>query len=70
MSQVVLFPIKLLGLAAAGLALAVGWKMGSRLVDMVFDEEAREGFFKWMEPQGKSDEAPLWKRQFSKVSDD
>ncbi len=69
MSQIALFPIKLLGLAAVGLALAVGWKIGSRLVDMVFDKEAREGLFEWMGPQRKSDEA-LWKRQFSKVSDD
>ncbi len=69
MSPIVLFPIRMLGLVAAGLALAVGWKMGSRLVDMVFDKEAREGLFEWMEPQRESDEA-LWKRQFSKVSDD
>jgi len=70
MSHIVLFPIKMLGLAAAGLALAVGWKLGSHLVDAVFDKEARERLFEWMEPERQSSEAPLWKRQFSKVSDD
>ncbi len=70
MSHVVLFPVKMLGLAAAGLALAVGWKMGSRLVDAVFDKEAGARFFEWMEPESKSDDPLLWKRQFSKVSTD
>jgi hypothetical protein len=70
MSHIVLFPIKMLGLAAAGLALAVGWKMGSRLVEVVFDKEARERFYEWMEPELKSEEAALWKRKFSKVSGD
>ena len=70
MSHIVLFPVKMLGLAAAGLALAVGWKVGSRLVDVVFDKQARDRFFEWVNPECKGEEAPLWKRQFSKVSGD
>lgn len=70
MSQIALFPIKMLGLAAAGLAFAVGWKVGSHLVDIVFNEQARDRFFEWVDPECKGGKTPLWKRQYSKASGD
>jgi hypothetical protein len=70
MSHIALFPIKMLGLAATGLALAVGWKVGSHLVEIVFDKQARDRFFEWGDSECRDAKGPLWKRQYSKVSGD
>jgi hypothetical protein len=39
MSHLLLFPIKVLGWTAVGLALGVGWKLGCHLVDVVMGEK-------------------------------
>jgi hypothetical protein len=39
MSNVLLLPVKLLGWTAIGLALGVGWKLGSHLVGVAMGEE-------------------------------
>jgi|WetSurMetagenome_2_1015567.scaffolds.fasta_scaffold2455234_1 hypothetical protein len=68
MPNLLLFPLKLLGWTAAGAALAVGWKLGSYLVDTVVnDPEWNEFFVRTPHEEGKSGE-PLWQRKFSKVS--
>ena len=72
MSRLFLFSTKVLGLAALGLAAAVGWKLGSYLVDVAFDEETRDRFFREFRgaSAGKEEDEPLWKRQFSRISDE
>jgi hypothetical protein len=69
MSHLLLVPLKFLGFAAAGAGLAVGWKLGSYVVDAATDPEMREklfGTFRCSKEQAE----PLWKRTFSKVSED
>jgi hypothetical protein len=39
MSNLLLLPVKLLGWTAVGLALGVGWKLGSHLVGVAMGEE-------------------------------
>ncbi|HMK36506.1 MAG TPA: hypothetical protein VK463_15640 [Desulfomonilaceae bacterium] len=39
MGNLLLFPLKLLGWTAAGLALGVGWKLGCNLVDVAMGEK-------------------------------
>ncbi len=67
--SVILLPIKMVGFVAAGLALGVGWKLGSYLVNAVMADENVKKFtqdFKgacgsWAaQEQGE----PLWKRKF------
>ena len=66
MGNVFLFPLKMLGWASAGFALAVGWKLGACLVDMVM--QCDELLEKPTDQRGDSEE-PLWKRKFVKVSE-
>jgi hypothetical protein len=69
MGRVFLFSTKVLGLAALGMAAAVGWKLGSYLVDVAFDEETRDSFFEKFDALcGKEEDQPLWKRQFPRIS--
>lgn len=61
--------VKLLGVAAIGLALAAGWKLGSHLVAVAMGEQdlcwpTRGDLY----PRS-SDGEPLWKRTFSKFSE-
>jgi hypothetical protein len=71
MHRLLLGSVKLFGVAAAGVALAVGWKLGSYLVDVALDEETRDRFFERVgEACGEHQEQPLWKRRFSRVSED
>lgn len=69
MGRMLLFSTKVLGLAALGLAVAVGWKLGSYLVDVAFDGETRDRFFERVDAFcGEEKETPLWKRQFPPIS--
>lgn len=72
MAPIALIPLRLLGFAASGFALGVGWKLGSHLVDVAMGEkdltwpkvpDAVTGVFESCKGQD-----PLWKRKFSKVS--
>jgi hypothetical protein len=69
MTSALLFPFKLLGLAAAGAAIAVGWKLGTYLVDAASDEATRERFFETCGFHEETGEQPLWRRTFSRFSE-
>ena len=62
-----LFPIRLMTIAAAGLALGAGWKAGTCLVELVTGD--RKVDWSKFGDLVKQDE-PLWKRKFTKVSED
>lgn len=60
-------PIKILGLAAVGLAFAVGWKLGSYVGDLATGEKT----FPWPDAdifKPREQREPLWKRQFSRIT--
>ncbi len=63
-----LLPLKVLGWAAAGVALGVGWKVGCYLVEKVANDPDVKDFLSSIPPACKVSEEPLWKRRFSKVS--
>jgi hypothetical protein len=70
MSNLIMLPVRWPGLAIAGLALGVGWKLGCYIGDVATGERT----VNWQplvdlvkKAQGPE---PLWKRQFSKVSTD
>ncbi len=64
--SVYLWPVKLLGWSAAGLAMGVGWKVGNLIYDKALGEEG----LKWPDWSGMcaSEDTPVWKRKFGKVS--
>jgi hypothetical protein len=64
-----LLPIKLLGWATAGIALGVGWKVGTYLVDTAMGDTRVTEFIERMKLKCEREEEPLWKRQFSRFSD-
>ena len=71
MNRLLFASTKVLGFAALGLAVAVGWKLGSYLVDVAFDEETRDRFFEKVDQVcGQEQEPPLWKRKFSRITED
>jgi hypothetical protein len=70
MTNALLFPFKLLGWTAAGAALAVGWKLGSYLVDVASDEATRERFFATCGLCEEAGEQPLWRRTFARFSEE
>ena len=63
-------PFRLVGWAAAGVALGAGLKLGSYLVDAAMGEKE----VKWPNLEGlfqkDTGHDPLWKKQFGKISDD
>lgn len=63
-----LLPLKMLGWAAAGVALGVGWKVGCYLVEKVAEDPSVKDFLSSLPSIGCSSEEPLWKRRFTKVS--
>lgn len=69
MSSITLAPIKLLRWAAAGLAFAAGWKLGSYVGELATGEKK----LKWSDSgmlMRKEDPEPLWKRKFSRITVD
>jgi hypothetical protein len=69
--SVLLLPIKIVGLVAAGAALGMGWKLGSYIFKTVaadenvtkFTEDFKSKYCSWM---GQEESEPLWKRRFDK----
>ncbi len=70
--SILLLPIKMVGFVAAGVALGVGWKLGSYLVNTVmadqnvkkFAQDLKGACSSWAAPE---EGEPLWKRKFDKV---
>jgi hypothetical protein len=62
-------PLKFVGLATVGAALAVGWKLGSYLCDVATNEETRDRLFATCGCTGREEGQPLWKRRYTKVSE-
>ena len=62
-------PLRLIGWAAAGVALGAGLKLGSYLVDAAMGEKE----IKWPNMETlfpkDTDSDPLWRKQFTKISD-
>ncbi|MBI4966298.1 MAG: hypothetical protein HY913_23670 [Desulfomonile tiedjei] len=69
MSHLVLLPIKMIGWTAAGVGLAVGWKIGSYVINKAKSNSEVQRFYENLKACCQPAE-PLWKRQFSKVSDE
>lgn len=70
MTPLVLFPLRFAGWAAFGVALGAGWKLGSHLVDVAMgDRELKPPDFGALVKKFKGDEA-LWKRRFTKISEE
>jgi len=69
MASLMTLPVKIIGWTAAGVALAVGWKIGSYIVNAAADSDEVQRFFENMKACCQPQE-PLWKRQFSKVSEE
>lgn len=67
MSSIILAPIRLLGWAAAGMAFAAGWKLGSYVGELATGEKKLE----WPDSgilTRREEPEPLWKRKFSRIS--
>lgn len=69
MASLITLPIKMIGWTAAGVALAVGWKIGSYIINAAAGSGEAQRFFDSMRACCKPQE-PLWKRQFSKISEE
>ncbi len=64
-----LLPIRILGWAAAGMALGVGWKVGTYLVDTAMGDTRVKDFLESLKCRCEGEEPPLWKRRFSRFSE-
>ncbi len=69
MTPLITLPIKIMGWTAAGVALAVGWKIGSYIVNAAARSTDVQRFFEGMKARCQPGE-PLWKRQFTKISEE
>jgi hypothetical protein len=69
MTPLIALPIRIIGWTAAGVALAVGWKIGSYIMNAASSSEEMQRFFESMKACCQPKE-PLWKRQFSKISEE
>jgi len=69
MTPLIALPIKIIGWTAAGVALAAGWKLGSYIINAAANNTEVQRFYENMKACCKPEE-PLWKRQFSKVSEE
>jgi len=71
MSSLIMLPLRILGWAAVGFALGAAWKLGSYLVEEVMREfPENQGSTSGPGPAAGSEGEPLWRRKYSKVSDD
>jgi hypothetical protein len=70
MASFLFFPVKILGWAAAGFALSVGWKAGSHVVKTIMQDENVQQFFQDIKSKGRKagepsgQQEPIWKRRF------
>ena len=69
MIRLIALPIRIIGWTAAGVSLAVGWKIGSYIMNAAASSSEVQRFFDTMKACCQSGE-PLWKRQFSKISEE
>ncbi len=70
MAPWLIFPVRLLGLAAAGFALGAGWKLGGHLLDVVAGKKDLLWPKSGEQGSAASGNEALWKRRFSKVGED
>jgi len=63
-------PVPLVGFAAAGIALGVGWQLGSYLGAVVLGERTIDWSPLKRAFQEKKQEEHLWRREFGKISQD
>jgi hypothetical protein len=71
MGRFIMVPLRILGWAAAGFAVAAAWKLGCYLVDEVMRETSEKGGTAAGEGCGTASEGePLWRRKYSKISVD
>jgi hypothetical protein len=64
------FPLRLLALVAAGFALAVIVKLGSNLLSVMSGKSDLSWPRKTDGDTTEDEDEPLWKRPFSRISDD
>ncbi len=70
--KLLLLPVKVFGWAVAGMAIGVGWKLGTYLVNAATADENVKGFMRMFEcSSGRTEETsePIWARKFPKFSD-
>lgn len=65
-----LFPLRLLALVAAGFALGVVVKLGANLLSMMTGRSDLAWPRKNDADRTGDEDEPLWKRRFSRISDD
>lgn len=65
----VFLSIRLLGLAATGIALGAGWKLGTYLVDCAMGDTKANEAIERLKGSVSGEKDPIWKRKFSRVSD-
>jgi len=65
----VLLPLRILGWAAAGLAMGVGWKVGTYLVDTAMGDTRVAEFIEELKSKCQCEAEPLWKRRFSRFTE-
>ena len=63
-------PVRLLSWMALGIAVGAGWKVGSYLAETAIDEKGRwwasvKDLVQWAQA-----EEPIWRRKFTKVSEE
>lgn len=69
MAGPIILPVKLLGWAAAGVALGFGWQLGSYLVRTAAGDKHVKELIERIKCGCGSEDSQLWKRQFSKISE-
>jgi hypothetical protein len=65
-----LLPLKFASWAGIGVALAVGWKLGSFLYDAATSQETRDCLFAACVSGAQEGDQPLWRRKYSRVSEE
>jgi hypothetical protein len=61
--------LKLMGFAAAGIALGAGWKLGTYLVDTATGDTKANELIGRLKCAIRDEKDPLWKRKFSRISE-
>ena len=69
MTPLAFYPLRFAGYAVLGLALGVGWKLGSRLVDTAMgDRELKLPSLSDLKQRYEASQ-PLWKRRFTRITE-
>jgi len=64
-----LLPLKILGWAAAGIAMGAGWRVGTYLVDTAMGDSRVKELVERLKCGCGGEATPLWKRQFTRFSE-